>query len=95
MIFNFWRRYPRRKPKEDGWYLCTIEHDFGKGLIVLFYDTRGRWENTCRQSVFNGYQVYKVCRVPNEENRVWTDGLCEPENVVAWKKLPKEYREKR
>lgn len=95
MIFNRWRRYPKRKPRKDGWYLCTVQHEFGRGMLVLYYDGRDRWENRSRQNVFDGYQVYKVCRVPNAETRVWTDGLCEPGNVVAWKKLPKGFRGKK
>lgn len=95
MIFNFWRRYPRRKPKGAGYYLCTIDNGLSRWVTVLYFDGRYTWIDRSRQKVFDGYQVYKVCRVPNEENRVWTDGLCEPENVVAWKRLPKGYMEKR
>ena len=94
MIFNLWRRYPKRKPKIMGEYLCTVDRGYGKAVKTLYFNDHGKWIDRSRQQVFDGYQVYKVCRVPNEDTRVWTDGLCEPENVVAWKKLPKCYRER-
>lgn len=89
MIFNPWRKYPKRKPKEDGWYLCTVPYT----VRVFHYDVRkDKWTDTSRQHVFDGYVVYKCCRAPIQENRVYTDGLCERDDVVAWKKLPREYR---
>ena len=98
MLFNFWRRYPRRKPKEDGYYLCTIAMGETDGYVLkLFYNTRtDKWTDIRRQKVFDGYVVYKVCRAPIEENRVYTDGMCDrTDEVVAWKQLPKAYCVKR
>ena len=79
MIFNFWRRYPRRKPKEDGFYLCTIPMGTTDGYVrKLMYSTRtDKWTDIYRQKVFDGYVVYKVCRAPIDENRVRTDGMCD------------------
>lgn len=97
MIFNPWRKYPKRKPKEDGWYLCTVyDEDNEKSYVMrLYYRSMDKkWRNNDRISVFQGYNVYKVCRAPIEENRVYRDGLCERDDVVAWKKLPREYRGK-
>ena len=93
MPFNFWRKYPKRRPKEDGYYLCTIGMEGDPYLLKLFYSTRkNKWIDIRRQNVFDGYVVYKVCRAPIEENRVYTDGLCDrTEEVIAWKKLPKTY----
>ena len=98
MIFNFWRRYPRRKPKEDGFYLCTIPMGTTDGYVrKLMYSTRtDKWTDIYRQKVFDGYVVYKVCRAPIEENRVRTDGMCDrTDEVVAWKKIPKPYHKRR
>lgn len=94
-MMNFWRAYPNRKPKKDGFYLCTI--DVGERYIEkLWYNSRfNTWSDLRRQKVFDGYVVYKPCRAPIQENRVYTDGLCDrTEDVVAWKKLPKFYRGK-
>ena len=97
MLFNFWRRYPRRKPKESGFYLCTIQMDEDRYLLILFYSAnKDKWIDIRRQKVFDGYVVYKVCRAPIEENRVYTDGLCDrTEEVIAWKRLPKIYVSKK
>ena len=100
MIFNPWRKYPKRSPKESGHYLCTVgvwDGDEYKLTIAKLYfmvrDGKGKWFDPNRQSVFDGYKVYNACRAPIEENRVWTDSLCErTDNVIAWKKLPKCWR---
>lgn len=94
MIFNFWRRYPRRKPKEGKFYLCTIGIGEEQGYVLkLFYSVKeDRWIDIHRQKVFDGYVVYKVCRAPIEENHVYKDGLCDrTDEVVAWRELPKAY----
>lgn len=98
MIFNFWRRYPRRKPKESGFYLCTINmSDIDSYVMKLFYSPeKDKWIDIHRQKVFDGYVVYKVCRAPIEENRVYKDGLCDrTDAVIAWKRLPKAYISKK
>ena len=93
MILNFWRPYPLLKPKKEGWYSCTTNFN-GHGTFVkdLYFDPieGGKWIDQRRQTVFDGYKVYKPCREPLEYNRVHTDGLCEPE-VVAWRKQTKAY----
>lgn len=90
MIFNMWRKYPKRKPKVSGWYVCSMDVELSEyPLMVLFYDIREKkWFNRTRQLVFNGYAVYKSCRAPIPENRVFTDRYCEREDVIAWKKIP-------
>lgn len=92
MIFNPWRKYPRHKPKEEGWYLCTLSE--GEVMDLCFLDHGdGVWLDKRRATVFEGYKVYKAGREPVEYNRVHDDGLCDrTEYVVAWKRLPKEWR---
>lgn len=99
MIFNRWRKYPKKKPKEYGDYLCTMIYDDPENIQIHvltwspYHD--GEWIFSNRQSVFDGYKVYKPCREPIEENRVHWDSLSKPGHLVlAWKKLPKEYRVK-
>ena len=99
-MLNFWRKYPRRKPKESGRYQCTVMYGYNLDnvrVMDLYFDTLdgGKWLDDRRQSVFSGYKVYKDGRVPLEENRVFTDGLCERDHVIAWRKLPKAYGERR
>lgn len=98
MIFNRWRKHPKRKPKVSGYYLCTTKEQMSRvdcgyaDRFILHYDVRkDKWIDISRQSVFDGYVVYKVCRAPIEENHVYSDGLCERDDVLAWKKLPKKW----
>lgn len=94
-MFNYWRSYPRRKPKEDGSYLCTV--DMGGGVCLvrqLWYNVRtDKWVNKDRLSVFDGYVAYKPCRATIEENRVYKDSLCDrTDEVIYWRMLPKVKR---
>lgn len=95
MIFNIWRKYPNHKPKEDGWYQCTVQHGYGidqpRVMDLYFEKDLGTywWIDKRRQQVFDGYKVYKSSRAPIEDNRVWKDSLCERDDVIAWRKLPK------
>ena len=97
MIFNFWRKYPKRKPKKNGYYLCTLTEISSPSMMMLYYKVReDKWIDISRQTVFDGYNVFKVCRAPIEENHVYFDGLCERgDEVIAWKQLSKEYRRKK
>lgn len=93
MIFSIWKPYPKKKPKENGYYLCTIAYDDHAYIAKLHYDVKTDvWTNRERQSVFDGYKVFKTCREPITENRVFTDSLCKPGHVViAFRRLPKTY----
>lgn len=99
MIFNFWRPLKWFKPKKDGWYQCTARH--GNGIdqacvMDIYYNTReNKWIDRRRQDVFDGYKVYKPCRAPIDDNRVFTDGQCERIDIVAWRKLPKVYQRRK
>lgn len=52
----------------------------------------GIWTDIRRHQVFQGYKVYKPSRAAIEDNRVWEDSLCERDDVVAWRRLPKPYK---
>ena len=102
MIINKWNRYPKKKPKNEGWYQCTVQHGYGlnKPKVMDLYfcfssDRGGIWVDRRRQQVFYGYKVYKPSRAPIEDNRLWKDELCERIDVVAWKKLPNVYKIRR
>lgn len=99
MIFYPWIRYPRRKPKKDGPYLCMVSWEGimnESKLVILHYNvSEDKWINKQRKLVFDGYKVYKQCREPLEYNRVYEDGLCEMSHVViAYRRLPKIYGRK-
>lgn len=96
MIFNFWRRYPRWKPKKSGWYQCTVRYGYERPdpcvMDLYFRSGDGKWIDRRRQHVFEGYKVYKSGREPMEYNRVYTDSLCERIDILAWRPLPRIYR---
>lgn len=97
MMLNRWRKYPRRKPKEGGMYLCTVrpENSNISYIKLLMYSVdEKRWIDISRRKVFDGYVVYRQCRATIPENRVYTDSLVERDDVVAWKKAPKTWKGK-
>jgi len=106
MLLNRWRKYPKRKPKEEGWYQCIVKYGFGGTIenpIVLdlyWYRYSGNgfiWEDRRRISVFDGYKVYLPNRAPLDTNRIDRDNVCERIDVIAWRKLPripKKWRKK-
>lgn len=97
-MFNRWRKYPKRKPKNEGRYQCIVKYGFGgqiknPTIIDLYWwyapDRGGVWIDRRRNNVFVGYKVYEACRAAIEENRVFGDNLCERTDVLAWRKMPK------
>lgn len=102
MIFNRWKKYPKKKPKQSGRYQCIVRYGLdGKVenpiILDLYYrDWSDCWIDKRRQSVFNGYKVYLSCRASIEDNRVLEDSLCERIDVIAWRevsKVPKRLRQ--
>lgn len=98
-IFNRWRKYPRRKPKESKWYQCTIicgENCENRRVMDLYFNANDNtWLDLRRKNVFEGYKIYHISRAPIEENRYWSDALCDRTlAVIAWRKLPKPYGQK-
>lgn len=95
MIFNPWRPAKYIKPKEAGYYQCTVQHGGGENIpkvMELCYTYGEKWINHSRQNVFDGYKVYQACRAPIDANLVHTDTLCERIDVIAWRKIPKPCR---
>lgn len=96
-LFNFWRPYPLLKPKENGWYQCSIRYgdelDQEYVMDLYFYAGENVWKDNRVRRVFEAYKVYKHGRETMEHNRVYEDRLCDrTEQVVAWKKRPRVYR---
>lgn len=98
----FWRRFPKKKPKKDGWYQCTIEfgsdHFIQHYVMDLFWDGKyagvGRWKDNRRQEIFNTCHVYAfdpTVKAPNNR-RLTTNHLCDrTDSVVAWRKMSKPF----
>lgn len=100
---NKWFEYPKKKPKKDGWYQCTVDFEFDEVnrirksyvMDLYYYTETDQWCDNRRQSVFNEYEVYRYCKGPNGNaalERVYTGNDCVRNDVIAWKNLPKPYR---
>ena len=98
-MFNRWKPYPKHKPKKRGWYICSIRYGEDKGqayVMDLFWDeVRQVWKDNRRLNVFQEYEVYgygsSIIDTPIKK-QLWTDRLCERDDVIAFKRLPKIYR---
>lgn len=89
----FWKRFDKKKPKENGWYQCTVETD-GLRFVTYLRWKDGRFIDGNRQDVFDTYDVYEYNYSTHEYDRsISTDQHCDlTKFVIAWKKLPKPYR---
>jgi len=98
-MFNRWKPYPKHKPKKRGWYICSIRYGEEPGqayVMDLFWDeVREVWKDNRRSNVFQEYEVYgygvNIIEQPIKK-QIWHDKLCERDDVIAFKKLPKIYR---
>lgn len=96
---NRWKPYPQNKPRERGWYICSIRYGDEKDQVYvmdLFWDeVREIWKDNRRANVFQTYKVMgwgTDLRDRPYEKQIWYDNLCERNDVIAFKKLPKAYR---
>lgn len=97
-LINLWRKYPNKKPKVSGLYLCTVKPGVNtisrnRAVIPLYYDAyHDTWTNKQRVNVLEGYKVYKHGRPESTETRVYSDELCDRTvDVIAWKEMTKPY----
>lgn len=97
-----WFEYPKKKPKKDGWYQCTVDFEIDKEyhiyqsyvMDLYYYAEKDKWRDNRKQSVFNVYEVYGCCKGPNGSDaleRIYTGNDCVRDDVIAWKNLPKPY----
>lgn len=81
----FWRKFPNRRPKEDGWYYCEVDTDrYGRATTVLYWNSK----EGCFCHYFNDFTDYSSKPGTYEGYRIVRDG------VIAWTKLPKPYSRK-
>lgn len=98
-MFNRWKPYPKYKPKEKGWYLCSIRYGEEEGeayvMDLWWDDKREVWKDNRRLNVYQTYEVYgwgnSIIDTPVKQ-RIWHDNLCERNDVIAFKRLPKIYK---
>lgn len=86
--------------KKRGWYICSIRYGEEKGqayVMDLFWDEEKEiWKDNRRINVFNLYKVLGYGSIMDNciEKRLYYDNLCERTDVIAFKKLPKIYKQK-
>lgn len=89
-MFNKWKPYPKYKPKDRGWYICSIRYGEEKGqayVMDLFWDNEKEvWKDNRRINVFQLYDVFGC------DGQIYQDNTCIRNDVIAFKKLPKIYR---
>ena len=85
-MFDLWKAYPKRKPKSDGFYLCTIGVSGGEYTMILWYRTNSnQWIDIRRQSMFDAYTVISL-----QNKEIHTDILCDrTDEVTYWKRRPR------
>lgn len=98
-MFNRWKPFPKYKPKEKGWYQCSIrygeEPDEAYVMDLWWNDKLEVWKDNRRLHVFEIHEVYgwgtDIRDKPIKE-RIRYDHLCERDDVIAFRKLPKIYK---
>lgn len=90
-----WHKFPKNKPKKNGWYQCTVEVPGQQRYVMdlYWYGKPEKFRDNRRQDVFNSYDVYGYNDETHEcDKKLYTIPLCDrTESVVAWKKMPRTY----
>lgn len=98
-MFNRWKPFPKYEPKDKGWYICSIrygEEPSQAYVMELWWDDiRQVWKDNRRLNVFQEYEVYGygsdiIGGIIKKQ--LYHDNLCERNDVIAFKKVPKIYR---
>jgi len=96
-MFNFWKPFPKYKPKKSGWYQCSIRYgedpDQAYVMDLYWYRYKEQWRDNRRLTIFEDYDVYtKEGKLLLCNDIISTHTLCVRKDVIAFKKLPKIYR---
>lgn len=90
-----WRLFKKKKPKKNGWYICTVEVPGQQRYVMdlYWYSQTQRFRDNRRQSVFDVYDVYGYNDdTKTQDKKLYTENLCDrTENVIAWRNPPKTY----
>lgn len=87
-----WRKFPKNKPKKNGWYICTVEVPNQQRYVMMLYwygerGESGKFIDNIRQTIFDVYDVYGY-----SGDKLSTCELCDrTDGVVAFRKPPKSY----
>ena len=82
-----WSKFPKKKPKKNGWYICLIEFKVDQEtyqsyvMDLYWYSDKEKFMDNRRKNVFSEYLVYNY-----ESEKIDRDHLCDrTASVVAWK----------
>jgi hypothetical protein len=83
-----WKRFSKNKPKQDGWYICTVEVEKQQRYVMElhWYSEKQKFIDNIRQNVCETYEV-----IGCSGKRLYDIGQDRTRGVVAWKKQPKPY----
>ncbi len=83
-----WKNFSKRRPKEKGWYMCTVEvKNFQRYTMSLYwYPNKQKFIDNIRANVCETYEVMGC-----GGNRLFDIGQDRTEDVIAWRKIPKPY----
>lgn len=91
-----WHLFSKKKPKRNGWYLCTVEvPNQQKYVMALYWYSASKTfsNNMIMRHVFDCYEVYGYNEKTGlRDRRLYTGDMCDrTKDVIAWKKMPKAY----
>lgn len=84
-----WRSFNKSKPKEKGWYLCTVEVKNQQRYVMnlYWYPDEQKFIDNIRQNVCEIY--YIKSEITGE--RLHDIGQDRTDSVITWRKNPKPY----
>jgi hypothetical protein len=90
-----WHKFPKTKPKKNGWYQCTVEVSNQQRYVMdlFWYGDRQQFRDNRRQDVFDSYDVYGYNNETKlNDKKLYTINLCNrTDEVVAWRQQYKPY----
>lgn len=83
-----WKKFLKKTPKENGWYMCTVEVERQQRytMSLYWYSESQKFIDNIRKNVCETYEVMGF-----GGNRLYDIGQDRTNSVVAWRNIPKPY----
>ena len=84
----------KEKPKENGWYQCSVDTPGGSEYVMDLFYKDGKWLDNRRINMFDTYSIFgygSIC----EYHKLSFDEFDDfdwTRHVKAWMPLPKPYK---
>lgn len=101
----FWKKFINKKPKKDGWYLCTVLFPFTKDfdgsdvyqtyvMDLYWYCDKQKFLDNRVGQIFDMYEVIGYGQ--NNKVKILKEEYHYDRtyHVVAWRRLPKPYKDR-